>query len=135
MSMRLKPERWARSTRNRTPAGARDPESARSVRSHPSIGATILTLTAGIKRYPSNRNGQAEIGRDGEIRTRDPLHPMQVRYQAAPRPDFGEGRMLNSRAGSCNLGRRAARLPSRLNVLDTAACNSARLIGLDQNWI
>src|SRR6185436_18376782 len=27
------------------------------------------------------------IGRDGEIRTRDPLHPMQVRYQAAPRPD------------------------------------------------
>ena len=28
-----------------------------------------------------------EIGRDGVIRTLDPLHPMQVRYQAAPRPD------------------------------------------------
>ena len=28
-----------------------------------------------------------EIGRGGEIRTRDPLHPMQVRYQAALRPD------------------------------------------------
>src|SRR5689334_7022565 len=27
------------------------------------------------------------MGRDGEIRTRDPLHPMQVRYQAAPRPE------------------------------------------------
>ena len=27
------------------------------------------------------------IGRDGVIRTLDPLHPMQVRYQAAPRPD------------------------------------------------
>ena len=27
------------------------------------------------------------IGRSGEIRTRDPLHPMQVRYQAAPRSD------------------------------------------------
>ena len=27
------------------------------------------------------------IGRGGGIRTRDPLHPMQVRYQAAPRPD------------------------------------------------
>jgi hypothetical protein len=27
------------------------------------------------------------IGRDGGIRTRDPLHPMQVRYQAALRPD------------------------------------------------
>ena len=27
-------------------------------------------------------------GRDVEIRTRDPLHPMQVRYQAALRPDL-----------------------------------------------
>ena len=26
-------------------------------------------------------------GRGGGIRTRDPLHPMQVRYQAALRPD------------------------------------------------
>jgi hypothetical protein len=30
---------------------------------------------------------QAVFGRDGGIRTRDPLHPMQVRYQAALRPD------------------------------------------------
>ncbi len=27
------------------------------------------------------------IGRDGEIRTHDPLHPMQVRYRAALHPD------------------------------------------------
>lgn len=27
------------------------------------------------------------IGRGGEIRTPDPLHPMQVRYQAALRPE------------------------------------------------
>ncbi len=27
------------------------------------------------------------IGRDGVIRTHDPLHPMQVRYQAALRPE------------------------------------------------
>ena len=27
------------------------------------------------------------LGRDGGIRTRDPLHPMQVRYQAALRPE------------------------------------------------
>ena len=27
-----------------------------------------------------------QIGRDGEIRTRDPLNPIQVRYQAALRP-------------------------------------------------
>ena len=30
---------------------------------------------------------EAINGRDGGIRTRDPLHPMQVRYQAALRPD------------------------------------------------
>jgi hypothetical protein len=29
-------------------------------------------------------------GRDGVIRTLDPLHPMQVRYQAALRPDESE---------------------------------------------
>jgi hypothetical protein len=33
---------------------------------------------------PANRK---KFGRGGGIRTRDPLHPMQVRYQAAPRPD------------------------------------------------
>ena len=27
------------------------------------------------------------VGRDGEIRTPDPLNPIQVRYQTAPRPD------------------------------------------------
>ena len=30
------------------------------------------------------------IGRNGRIRTFDPLHPMQVRYQAALRPDKSE---------------------------------------------
>lgn len=29
------------------------------------------------------------IGRDGVIRTHDPLHPMQVRYQTALRPEVG----------------------------------------------
>jgi hypothetical protein len=32
---------------------------------------------------------EVEIGRGEKIRTSDPLHPMQVRYQAAPRPDRG----------------------------------------------
>ena len=27
------------------------------------------------------------LGRDGEIRTHDPLHPMQVRYRAALHPE------------------------------------------------
>jgi hypothetical protein len=31
--------------------------------------------------------GFISIGRDGGIRTHDPLHPMQVRYQAALRPE------------------------------------------------
>ena len=30
------------------------------------------------------------IGRDGVIRTHDPMHPMHVRYQAALRPDEGQ---------------------------------------------
>ena len=39
-------------------------------------------------RKTKNRPGPVcLIGRGGGIRTRDPLHPMQVRYQAALRPD------------------------------------------------
>ena len=34
-------------------------------------------------------------GRGGGIRTRDPLHPMQVRYQAALRPDVRMGILHN----------------------------------------
>lgn len=30
------------------------------------------------------------IGRGGGTRTHDPLHPMQVRYQAAPHPERDE---------------------------------------------
>ena len=37
--------------------------------------------------YPCVRNRPDLIGRGEKIRTSDPLHPMQVRYQAAPRPD------------------------------------------------
>jgi hypothetical protein len=36
-------------------------------------------------------------GRDGVIRTHDPLHPMQVRYQAALRPD--EAQIIAEAAG------------------------------------
>jgi hypothetical protein len=35
-------------------------------------------------------DGGKLIGRGDKIRTCDPLHPMQVRYQAAPRPDRGD---------------------------------------------
>jgi hypothetical protein len=37
------------------------------------------------------------IGRGDKIRTCDPLHPMQVRYQAAPRPDRGTHDSANDR--------------------------------------
>lgn len=36
----------------------------------------------------TDTNRHVFSGRDGVIRTHDPLHPMQVRYQAALRPDF-----------------------------------------------
>lgn len=32
--------------------------------------------------------GLARIGRNGEIRTRDPMHPMHVRYQTALHSDL-----------------------------------------------
>ena len=35
----------------------------------------------------SSDRGEVEDGRGGQIRTDGPLHPMQVRYRAAPRPD------------------------------------------------
>jgi hypothetical protein len=43
----------------------------RDFESHPSVARKSFVL----------------FGRDGGIRTRDPLNPIQVRYQAAPRPD------------------------------------------------
>ena len=33
-----------------------------------------------------------KASRDDKIRTCDPLHPMQVRYRAALRPEFGNSR-------------------------------------------
>ena len=42
---------------------------------------------SGIICHPCDQNGPYLIGRGDKIRTCDPLHPMQVRYQAAPRPD------------------------------------------------
>jgi hypothetical protein len=41
------------------------------------------------KKTGSEAGSGYSIGRGGGIRTRDPLHPMQVRYQAALRPDTG----------------------------------------------
>ena len=35
----------------------------------------------------NHRNLVTRIGRGEWIRTTDPLHPMQVRFQTAPRPD------------------------------------------------
>ncbi len=41
-----------------------------------------------MKKAPDFSEALILLGRDGEIRTHDPLHPMQVRYRAALHPDF-----------------------------------------------
>jgi hypothetical protein len=53
-------------------------------------------FSAKASQYPKPKPGTVyltqvfvRIGRGDKIRTCDPLHPMQVRYQAAPRPDRG----------------------------------------------
>ena len=43
-----------------------------------------------LMRGKINRRYGNHLGRDGRIRTYDPLHPMQVRYQTALRPDVRE---------------------------------------------
>ena len=57
--------------------------------------ARRLAENKAAKRVPQSQTGQSLVetdpliryGRGGGIRTRDPLHPMQVRYQAALHPD------------------------------------------------
>ena len=74
-------------------------------------------------------------GRGGGIRTRDPLHPMQVRYQAAPRPD--EARIISEACcyeAGLNAGahliwlhlRASLRAPCLLRHLKTSACRNHR---------
>jgi hypothetical protein len=46
------------------------------------IRLPVIAPGAGVFLTGSFRNGRGE-----KIRTSDPLHPMQVRYQAALRPD------------------------------------------------
>ena len=56
---------------------------------------SVQTHRADMVLASEKQKGQSEdwpkclirFGRGGGIRTRDPLHPMQVRYQAALRPD------------------------------------------------
>ena len=41
------------------------------------------------------------LSRDDWTRTSDPLHPMQVRYRAAPHPDVFIGKPMKSRCWVC----------------------------------
>jgi len=50
------------------------------------MGQLLEKTDPSAKRWHTTVN----CGRGGGIRTRDPLHPMQVRYQAALHPDEGE---------------------------------------------
>lgn len=48
-----------------------------------------------MKKLSQFRLSFFKNGRDGVIRTLDPLHPMQVRYRAALRPDWALKHVLN----------------------------------------
>ena len=52
-------------------------------------------------------------GRDGEIRTRDPLNPIQVRYQAALRPDLRKSAILARGQASLKVDPSALACPPR----------------------
>ena len=60
------------------------------------------------------------LGRGGGIRTRDPLHPMQVRYQAALRPDKFNILSLNQGNYSRNISITACKLPRKPSDDDLA---------------
>src|SRR6266511_6387122 len=69
--------------------------------------AENLSKCSETSRVRSGGIGFREVllGRDAGIRTRDPLNPIQVRYQTAPRPDRGrafeqDGRRAVKRADS-----------------------------------
>ncbi len=49
------------------------------------VGKEKATLSGGLRRFVISLTGFS--GRGDWIRTSGPLHPMQVRYQAAPLPD------------------------------------------------
>lgn len=67
---------------------------------------------------------EPKVGRDGEIRTRDPLNPIQVRYQAAPRPDR-TARSYRKRAMITSSSRLAsARARRRLSTSSRRALSS-----------
>ncbi len=53
----------------------------------PMLGPFETNRKASIKLAIYLRQPIYLTGRGGEIRTPDPLHPMQVRYQAALRPE------------------------------------------------
>ena len=55
-----------------------------------SCRTVFITNIAGSRRKKGQRNDSVSLvffGRGEKIRTSDPLHPMQVRYQAALRPE------------------------------------------------
>src|SRR5690606_25074054 len=70
-----------------------------------------------------------DVGRDGVIRTLDPLHPMQVRYQAALRPDVAA--IITEASVQIANGVRLRAVPARLRFRaarwrDPAATRPAR---------
>src|SRR5258708_38761704 len=70
------------------------------------------------------------IGRGGEIRTRDHLHPMQVRYQAALRPESGYFNPC-----SCSRTARSSRLIAARSTPAPATGGSLRTGSGLSSWV
>src|SRR5262252_8311033 len=100
------------------------------------ITATLVSPRTGAKtqkagsEYPSR---PLSCGRGEKIRTSDPLHPMQVRYQAALRPDralhYSRGIAARPRRNACGWikGSQAAPREKRMDAKAAATATNAAI--------
>jgi hypothetical protein len=96
-----------------------------------------------MEKGPERVRALRRIGRGERIRTFDPLHPMQVRYQAALRPDrernysrTGWPPMRESR-GNSEKDRSGTRTPARDHSLSSILrmlFNSLRMLAGEMGW-
>lgn len=75
---------WDRQTKGRLRMTMRGRVCPASTDCQPVVGRQAASLGGGAETLTTLR----KIGRDGGIRTHDPLTPSQVRYQAALHPVF-----------------------------------------------
>src|SRR6266850_2860147 len=99
------------------------------------MGAAWMPRREEVRVCPAHWGGGSDarrfhrgIGRGERIRTSDPLHPMQVRYQAALRPDRAANYSLKLAAGRCAQSEmHPYRTPQRSSIL-RMLFNSLRML-------